>query len=473
MTAFLKLFQITTFRLSIIFMLIFSSAAALTIGYIYWRTVDILNNQLDQTIEAELKGVAEHYYQGGIRRLITAIALRSSRPGNSIYLISDEEGTFIAGNVQKVSQSLWNSIGKVEFSYTRQESKGEPSAKLKKRLAFASVFHLPNGYRMIVGRDIEDRRVFQGVIRSAIFWGLGGMLLVGLGTGWFLSQNITKRIEVVTQTTETIMAGDLSKRLPVKGSGDEFDRLSISFNTMLARLESLMQEIKEVSDNIAHDLKTPLTRMRNGLESALLDRDKTDHTEILEHTIDEADGLIKAFNAMLSIARLESGTIRDRRERVDLGEIAQDVFELYEPALEEEGGLLTLENAKSPIFVNIDRQLMGQAMSNVIDNAIKYAQSPTAQKAAKPLAIVIKCGYSDGGASITISDNGPGIPDSEKEAVFKRFYRQEKSRSLPGSGLGLSLVSAILKLHQGRVILEDNKPGLKVVMRLPLEHSKG
>ncbi len=471
MSPFLKLFkvlQITTFRLALIFTLIFGSAAALSIGYIYWRTIDILNNQLNQTIEAELKGVAEHYYQGGIRRLITAIAIRSSRPGNSIYLISDKEGKFVAGNVQKVSESLWNSIGKVEFSYIRQESKGTESGAAKERLAFASVFLLPNGYHMIVGLDIEDRRIFEQVIRSAFFWGLGGMLLVGLGAGWLLSQNIMKRIEAVTETTRTIMTGDLAKRLPVKGSGDEFDRLSISLNTMLDRLESLVKGIREVSDNIAHDLKTPLTRLRNRVEAALLETGKADHRETLEHTIEEADGLIKAFNAMLSIARLESGAIRDRREIIDLTEIVQDVFELYEPVLEEEGGSLKLVT-DGAIKINADRQLIGQAMTNLIDNAIKYAGAGSEKGSGRSgLQLLVTCKRKGDYALIKISDNGPGIPDEEKGQVFKRFYRQEKSRSHPGSGLGLSLVAAIMKLHQGEVRLEDNDPGLRVVLRLPV-----
>ncbi len=468
MSPFLKIFkvlQITTFRLALIFTLIFGSAAALSIGYIYWRTIDILNNQLNQTIEAELKGVAEHYYQGGMRRLITAIAIRSSRPGNSIYLISDREGKFVTGNVQKVSESLWNSKGRVEFSYIRQESKGRESGKPKERLAFASVFRLPNGYHMIVGLDIEDRRIFQQVIRSTFFWGLGGMLFVGLGAGWFLSQNIMKRIEAVTKTTRTIMAGDLSQRLPVKGSGDEFDRLSVSLNIMLARLESLMKGIKEVSDNIAHDLKTPLTRLRNRVETALINQSEEGYREALEHTIGEADGLIKAFNAMLSIARLESGAIRDRREMIDLTEVTQDVFELYEPVLEEQNGQLRFKT-EGKITVNVDRQLVGQAITNLIDNAIKYA-GLTGNHPDK-LEIAIRCFKQKNEAIIEIADNGPGIPDSEKPKVFGRFYRQEKSRSHPGSGLGLSLVSAIMKLHNGTVQLEDNKPGLRVVLRFPL-----
>ena len=469
MTALTKLFRTTTFRLSLTYVALFGAAAVVAIIYIYWNTTVLLTRQLHQTIDAELKGLAEQYKAGGQDQLVRIVAERSEIPGNSLYLVADAEGRRIAGNLSAVSPELWNSVGPVEFVYSRPAPGGTEA-----RLAFANVFRLPGGYRLIVGRDIEERRELARVVRSATLWGLGVMALFGLGGGYLVSRNLLARIDAVAATARTIMEGDLTGRLPVNGSGDELDRLSESLNLMLARIEQLMAGMREVSDNIAHDLKTPLSRLRNRVEAALREPyGEPAYREALERTIEEADGLIKTFNALLSIARLEAGAGGENRETLDVSALIHELAELYEPVAEERGLVLRAAAAK-PILIRADRQLLGQAIANLIDNAIKYG-APAAEQgsdAAKP-EISVEAETKGTMAEIVVTDRGPGVPVAERERVLERFVRLEASRSEPGSGLGLSLVSAVARLHGGRLQLEDNQPGLRAVLSLPAEGNGG
>jgi signal transduction histidine kinase len=463
-TALTKLFRTTTFRLSLTYLALFSAAAIVALAYIYWNTTVLLSRQLNQTIDAELKGLAEQYRAGGLDQLVRIVAERSRTPGNSLYLVADKDGKQLAGNLSAVSPQLWDSLGPVEFFYTRPAQGG-----VERRLAFANVFRLPGGYRLIVGRDIEDRRELARLIRTTMLWGLGVMALVGIGGGYWVSRRLLARVDNLSATTRTIMSGDLSGRLPVSGSGDELDRLAQSLNLMLNRIEQLMAGLREVSDNIAHDLKTPLNRLRNRVEEALREPYEEDsHREVLERTIEEADDLIKTFNALLSIARLEAGAAGDNRDKLDLSALVSDVAELYEPVAEERGITLKADTS-APISVRGDRQLLGQAIANLIDNAMKYG-APAAQKGnGWAPEVEIRTQIHDENAEIIVTDRGPGVPEAERERVLGRFVRLEASRSEPGSGLGLSLVAAVARLHGGALRLEDNEPGLRVVLSLPKE----
>ncbi len=462
MTALTKLFRTTTFRLSLTYLALFSAAAILVIFYIYWNTTVLLSRQLNQTIDAELTGLAEQYTAGGLDQLVRTVAARSQTPGSSLYLVADKDGRRLAGNLTNVSPDLWNSLGPVEFVYRRPAEGGT-----ERRLAFANVFRLPSGYRLIVGRDIEDRRDLARTIRRGMLLSLGLMALVGLGGGFWVSRRLLARIDAVSETSRTIMDGDLSGRLPVNGSGDELDRLSESLNLMLARIEQLMAGLREVSDNIAHDLKTPLNRLRNRVEEALREPgNEPGYRDALERTIEEADGLIKTFNALLSIARLEAGAAGENREQLDVSELVRDVAELYEPVAEERGIALKAESGP-PLTLHADRQLLGQAIANLIDNALKYGAPDRTDNGAKP-EVEVTVRATDGMAEIIVTDRGPGVPEAERERVLGRFVRLEARRSEPGSGLGLSLVAAVARLHGGALKLEDNAPGLRVVLALPI-----
>jgi signal transduction histidine kinase len=463
-TALTKLFRTTTFRLSLTYLALFSAAAIVAIVYIYWNTTVLLSRQLNQTIDAELKGLAEQYRAGGLDQLVRTVAERSATPGNSLYLVADSEGRRLAGNLSAVTPNLWNSLGPVEFVYRRPAAGG-----VENRLAFANVFRLPSGYRLIVGRDIEDRRELARMVRSAMLWGLGVMALFGIGGGYWVSRKLLARIDALSDTSRTIMEGDLTGRLPVNGSGDELDRLAQSLNLMLARIEQLMAGLREVSDNIAHDLKTPLNRLRNRVEAALREPyGEPIYREALERTIEEADGLIKTFNALLSIARIEAGAAGgENRETLDVSALLRDVAELYEPVAEERG-LVLKADMHAPIFIRGDRQLLGQAIANLIDNAIKYGTTEAAERGpgAKP-EVEVSAEAKASMAEIVVTDRGPGVPVSDRERVLDRFVRLEASRSEPGSGLGLSLVAAVARLHGGSLRLEDNEPGLRVILALP------
>jgi signal transduction histidine kinase len=469
---FTRLFRTTAFRLSLAFSAPFALAAAIAIAYIYWNTNVLLARQLSDAVDAELRGLAEQYRSGGLPQLGQTIAERSATPGASLYLLTDPEGRWIAGNLKTITSELWNAPGWVQFNYRRPAPGG-----FETRLAVASVFRLPEGFRLIVGRDIEDRREFERVVRSAFLWGLGLMALAGVVGGALISRRILQRIDAITGASQTIMAGDLTRRIPLTGSGDELDRLSDNLNAMLERIEELMRGLKEVSDNIAHDLKTPLNRLRNRVEAALRDpRGGAVYRDALQETIEEADELIRTFDALLMIARMEAGARSGSYGPFDLCAAVADVAELYEP-LAEEHGLRIVTRCKGELAVEGERQLIAQAVANLIDNAIKYAapapetrlRPPFATAASSSSEVEIDVAARDGVAEISVADHGPGVPPSERERVLKRFVRLEASRSRPGSGLGLSLVAAAARLHGGSVRLDDNTPGLRVTLAIRRE----
>jgi signal transduction histidine kinase len=288
------------------------------------------------------------------------------------------------------------------------------------------------------------------------------MAVGGLLIWFFVGRHALKRIDSVSEASRRIMGGDLTGRLPISGAGDEFDRLSENLNAMLARIADLNEGLKQVSDNIAHDLKTPLTRLRNRAEAALGKREGGDYREALEATIAESDQLIRTFNAILMISRLEAGYSAESTSKVDLTEVVRDVVELYEPTAEEMG--VTLEtDLPQGVTVDGNRELIAQSVSNIVDNAIKY--SVDGNNAPK---VVVRLERQSGDVSLRVSDNGPGIPDNEdRKRATERFVRLERSRSQPGSGLGLSLAKAVMKFHGGRLDLEPGNPGLSVLMSFP------
>ncbi len=472
MTTFLKLLKSTTFRLLLMFAVLFASATILVIAYISWNSNRVLEGRLKQTILAETLGLAEQYRSGGIRRLAKIINRRIITPSNTLYLVTDNDGGWIAGNVKALTRELWNRQGRVEFAYQRTGRKG-----VEMRHAVARIYRLARGYRLMVGQDVEDQREFTLIIRNAVLSGLVFMVFVGLGGGWLVSRNLLKRIDGVTETSQIIMAGDLSGRVPVSGSGDEFDRLALNLNAMLERIEQLMTGLREVSDNIAHDLKTPLSRMRSRVEAALRESDSSHWRDVLEKTIEDSDDLIRTFNALLSIARLEAEGNRKNFAQNDLREIIMDVAELYEPLAEENNIRLVTRKGRA-LKVKVDRQLLGQAVANLIENAIKYGGGEASSDKSGEIVIHAdlsenkKGGEEAGTYYISVSDRGQGICEDEMEHALKRFGRLEKSRSKPGTGLGLSLVAAVAKLHGGELLLINNKPGLEARLVLPLEEGK-
>ena len=461
MMGLIRLLRTTAFRSFFFFFALFAIAAAIAVAYIYWKTNVLLAAQLESTIQAETQSLDEQYRSGGIEQLIRTVAERSETPGNSLYLLTDAEGRRLAGTLKTVSTELWNSEGRVAFVYRRPAVSGS-----EERLAYAVVFRLQDGSRLIVGRDIEDRREFGHVARSAFLWTLGGMTLIGLLGGLLIGRDFLRRIESITQTSHQIMVGDLSRRIPLSASGDEFDRLAASLNAMLQRITELIDSFKEVSDNIAHDLKTPLTRLRNRIETALREASgESAYREALQATIEEADEIIRTFDALLSIARLEAGTASNARSEFDLNAVVGGVCDLYEPVAEERGITLACQAAPAAI-IRGERQLIAQAVANLVDNAIKYGGQPHGDETSAKGDISVSVAMNGETAQIIVADHGPGIPANDRERAFKRFVRLEASRSRPGSGLGLSLAAAVARLHGGQINLLDNDPGVKAVLIL-------
>jgi signal transduction histidine kinase len=396
-----------------------------------------------------------------LRRLVTVVDVRSRRPGSSLYLVTTPSGEGLAGNVGSLEPGVLDRPGWLETSYHRLEAPEGAEHR-----ALVRVVQLPGGFHLLVGRDLDERERLFGIIVNAGQWSLALVIVLGLVGGFFVSRRVLSRIDAMTGTAQTIMAGDLSGRLPVAGTGDELDRLADNVNAMLERIEALMRGLKEVSDNIAHDLKTPLTRLRNRCEQALRNASgEASYRAVLESTIAESDELIRTFDALLMIARAESGQARDNMTEFDASEIARDVGELYEPVADEKGIALKIDApATAPVRGN--RELVSQALANLIDNAIKYAGS-NGKVNGVPAEIVVKAGNDGERITLSVADRGPGIPDADRGRVVERFVRLEQSRSEPGSGLGLSLASAVARLHGGELKLEDNHPGLRTTIALP------
>ena len=461
MTALGKLLRTTAFQLTLVYLVIFIVFAASLLGYFALNTRRLITEQITTTVDTEISGLREQYNQGGIRRLVIVVDLRSRRPGSSLYLVTTATGEGLAGNVGSLEPGVLDHPGWLETSYRRLEA---PEGNDHR--ALVQVVQLPGGFRLLVGRDLEERERLFGIIANAGQWSLALVIVLGLAGGFFVSRRVLNRIEAMTETAQTIMAGDLAGRLPVAGTGDELDRLAEHLNAMLERIEALMRGLKEVSDNIAHDLKTPLTRLRNRCEQALRGSSGIDdYRAALESTIAESDDLIRTFDALLMIARAESGQARDNMNEFDAAEIARDVGELYEPLADEKGIALTVD---APVAAPVrgNRELVSQALANLIDNAIKYA-GPNGKLNGAPAEIVVKAGNDGERIALSVADRGPGIAEADRGRVVERFVRLEQSRSEPGSGLGLSLAAAVARLHGGELKLEDNHPGLRSTIALP------
>jgi signal transduction histidine kinase len=458
-----NLFRTTAFKLTAIYLLIFTLFAGFVLGYVAWNAKRLLDDQIRSTIDAEIQGLAEQQRLGGIRRLVSIIERRSRGPGASLYLVATPIGERLVGNIDALPPGALDRPGESEIEYARSSDGVDRPSR-----AIVRVFMLPAGFRLLVGRDVEERERLGIVIRRAAGWSLALVFVLGCFASWFVARRVLKRVDDMTDTAQSIMAGDLKGRLAISGTGDELDRLALNLNAMLDRIGELMEGMLQVSDNIAHDLKTPLTRLRNRAEEALRTAKSPDELRAaLDGSIDEADNLIRVFNALLMIARLETGRIQDSMDTLDISEVVSGLSELYEP-LAEEAGLALVTDIAPDLRVLGNRELIGQALANLIDNALKYGQ-PTEGGEANVLVSAKRIGTD---IELSVADHGQGIPESDRGRVLERFVRLDQSRSKPGFGLGLSLAAGVVRLHGGQLRLEDNKPGLRVVISLPQIEAK-
>ena len=460
MTGLVKLFRTTAFKLSLAYLLVFTLFAFFTLGYVAWNARRVLDDQIVSTIDAEIGGLSEQYRIGGIRRLVAVVERRAQQPGASLYLVTTGAGERVVGNVGPLPPGVLDQPGQREIPYSRSDD-----AEAGPSLAIARVLVLPGGFRLLVGRDVEERARLRDIIRRAFGWSLLLVGVLGCLGAWFVTRRVLARVDAMTATTQTIMAGNLDGRLAIAGTGDELDRLAQNLNAMLDRIGELMAGMKEVSDNIAHDLKTPLTRLRNTADEALRTAKRPQELRAaLEANIEESDNLIRIFNALLMIARLEAGNARETMGDFDVAEVARGVTELYE-AVAEETGVALQARVEDTLPVHGNRELVGQAVANLVDNALKYGAP---QPGGGTAEVTVGAAKDADHITITVADHGPGIPEAERGRVVERFVRLESARSRPGFGLGLSLAAAVARLHGGALRLEDNGPGLRAVLSLPM-----
>ncbi|WP_026480005.1 ATP-binding protein [Ahrensia sp. 13_GOM-1096m] len=463
---FSSMMKTTAARLSALYLLLFSLCAIFLVFYMTHLAGGFLVNQTKVSLDQELQSLNRVYNRGGIRLLVREIDRRSRRPDAFVYLISDQESRFLAGNIAKIDAGVLKSEGYTSkpFRYTRIGEQDEELDDDDAPRAIGQRIKFPNGLTILVGRDLGEPDRFRKIIRSSLGLALGMMGVGGLLIWFFVGRRALRRIDSVSQASAHIVGGDLSKRLPVSTANDEFDRLSVSLNAMLGRIEKLNSGLREVSDNIAHDLKTPLTRLRNRAEAALRSgKSDEDYRDALNDMIAESDQLIQLFNAMLLISRVEAGYSKHNETELQLTEIAEGVAELYEPLVDEFGGKL-VSSIDNNLMVVGNRQLIGQALTNLVDNAVKYGRSEDTV-----ISIYGRRSEDQKSAVLIIEDNGLGIPPENRERALQRFVRLDESRSEPGSGLGLSLVAAIMDMHKGTFVLEDAEPGLRAVLTFPIQ----
>ena len=448
-----SLFRSLAFRVVVVYVALFALSTGALVAFTYWNTERALDAETDQVIEAEITGLAEQYQRQGLAGLTDVIISRSIRGNRGLYLLTDRNRRAIAGNLDGWPSVKAQPGNFIEFDYQRRIG-----GDLETRRARGRIFALMGGFNLLVARDVHERYETQRLLTTTLPWSVGLMLLLGLAGGALMSRNLLTRLDSINNTSHEIMEGDLSRRVPVTGSGDEFDTLATNLNGMLERIERLMHGLREVTDSVAHDLRTPLNRLRNRLEGTLMRMSESPQSAEIEAAVAETDRLIGTFNALLLIAEAEAGAVREAMAMVDMRVIVEGVAELYEPVAEEKG--IKFELAPSgAVQIEGNKSLISQALANLIDNAIKYTPPGGHVRVAVE--------ETSEGAALSVSDNGPGIPDADRGRVLDRFVRLEASRNSPGTGLGLSLVAAVARLHDAKLELADNAPGLKATLLFP------
>jgi len=445
-----RILRTSTFRYAVLYMAVFGASVCGLLAFVYWSTVSVIDSQSDATIVAEIAGLEEQYQVRGIFGLVEIIRNRSSDETRSrgLYLLTDPLLNPLAGNLTHWPVEARGDPRWIDFRIQSAKDESGPA-----QIARARTFRLQGGFHLLVGRDLTERALFRDTIRDALIWALVITVALGVGGGLLLSRYFLHRLDAFSEGSRAILHGDLKQRMPVSGSGDEYDRLAESLNEMLDQIGRLMDSMRGVADDIAHDLRSPISRLRSRLELTLMDEpDSERYRATLEKTIEEADAILATFNALLAIALAESGALRENFETLDLAGLTRDAAELYQAAAEDRGQTLDLNVEGAPVAMG-DRNLLSQALANLLDNALKHTPAGGTIR----LAVGVTA---DGRAEISVSDTGAGIPEQDRARVLERFARLDGSRTTSGSGLGLSQVAATARLHDAELRLEDNDPGL-------------
>lgn len=438
------------FRITLLYVALFGVSILILFAVIYWITAEFMEEQLRGAIATELSSLVDDFGSSGIDSTVDAITRRvgSREHDLSYYLLQDAAGHKVSGNLPAMSAAA----GWYELPIPSQENGGDSSDTL---MAEGQV--LSNGWFLVVGQDTDQFTDFEDLILNVAAGSLATAFALALIGGLATSASMLRRVTAITDAGRDIMRGNLARRIALRGSGDEFDRLSANLNEMLDRIQMLMDGLRQVSNDIAHDLRTPLTRLRQRLELA---RTKAtglaDYETAVDKAIAETDEILDTFGALLRIAQIEAGTRRAAFTAVDLSGVLQTIVETYAAVAEDHRHVLTSRIADG-VTVQGDRQLLTQMIANIVENALRHTPDGT--------RIEIELAGPPAAPVCTIRDDGPGIPEPERQKVFRRFYRLDSSRATPGSGLGLSLVAAVAELHRIAVDIGDGQPGLKVTLR--------
>lgn len=448
-----RLFRTTAFRLALVYIAVFGTSALILVGLVYWITFNFVERQTLDTLIAEMEGLVENPSLASIDEFTDLISRRSAPEirGDRVYVLANPDYSVRAGNLDAWPDVPEDVDGLVRFNILRVDDGEEVVHPVE-----ALTVLLPGRYRLLVGRDMHERVAVQTMLQESFGWLLILTLSLGLAGGIFVSRRMLGRVEAINRTTERIMQGDLHQRIALKGSQDEFDELSSNLNAMLDQIERLMAGMRDVTDNIAHDLRSPLTRIKARLEELLShERSEDEYRMALDLAIRDADDLLSVFSALLSITTVETGALQSELKPIDLHDIVQEVGELYEPAVED-AGMILITRSRSGAVIRGHRQLLMQTLANLIDNAIKYA--------GEGRRVDLTVEHWEGGVDLWVADNGPGIPADKRDYALQRSARLDPARSTHGNGLGLAMVSAVAKLHAAPLTLEDNAPGLRVRM---------
>jgi signal transduction histidine kinase len=451
-----KTLRSSTLKLAITYVTGFSSAIFAVLGYVYWSTAVYVTENSDRAIAAESAVLGTAYDaagRSGLRALINR-RLKDRFFDDWVYLLADPSLAPVAGNLPGWPAGLRRPEGSADFTPITGDRQPGKAAPLRARYRT-----LPDGFHLLVGRKTDDLGQFRRMMAIGLGWAGGLFLLLAAAAGISTSRRTVGRIEAINTTGRRIIEAGLHERIPLRGTRDEWDELAQNLNAMLDRIEELVEQNRQVSDNVAHDLRTPLTRMRGRLERAHQQPlDPGQYHALIGDVIVELDAILQTFASLLRIAQIETRDPTSGFRRIDLCEIAREVAELFDPAAEENAVILR-HAAAGQVFVVGDRDLLFDALSNLVDNAIKHGGSPGE----------VTVGIAPGaeGTVLAVTDRGPGIPGAERNHVLRRFYRLERSRNSPGNGLGLSLVAAVAKLHGAHIEMADNAPGLRIGLRFP------
>ena len=446
-----KLLRTSVLQLTLVYMALFGVSVVALFGFIYWSTLGYLERQTNETIQVEIDGLFEQYERRNLQGLADIIAERVQRDdeNRSVYLLADTFGRPLAGNVRSWPRELDN-LTDQWIDFVKPDENGAQTP------VRAGVVRIGPGLRLLVGRDIRELAEIRQVFKRASIYGLTLTMGLALLGGVLMALSARRRLAELNRTTRRIMAGDLSQRAPIKGTRDEHDELATNINAMLDQIEGLLAGMRHVGDSVAHDLRGPLTRLRNRLETVATAAHP--RREDIAECVEQVEHVLDTFNALLRIARVESGAHRSAFAGVDLERTVRDVCELYQAAADDRQIALVCD-VRAAVEVFGDRELLAQALTNLLDNAVKY--TPAGGK------VTVTLERTDDTARIHVADSGPGVPAADRERVLQRFTRLDQARSQPGNGLGLALVKAVALQHHGRLALGDNAPGLIVTIEIP------